>query len=77
MTITVNQYDKLNNLSFGLGQDVSQNLKELAKVASIFVKDSNTHRCLLENRLDEVVLDSDIKSELKTILSTVLLQSFK
>lgn len=70
MTITVNQYDKLNNLSFGLGQDVSQNLKELAKVASIFVKDSNTHRCLLENRLDEVVLDSDIKSELKTILST-------
>lgn len=70
MSIYINEYSNLNNLSFGLGQDVSQDLKELVKVASIFVEGSKIHKWLVSSRLEEVVTDANIKKELKTVLNT-------
>lgn len=70
MSIYINEYSNLNNLSFGLGQDVSQDLKELVKVASIFVEGSKIHKWLVNSRLEEVVTDANIKKELKTVLNT-------
>lgn len=70
MTVTINEYNNLNNLSFGLGQDVSQDLKELVKVASIFVTGSKIHKWLLDLRIEEVVTDVEIQNELKNVLST-------
>lgn len=73
MSITITEYSELNNLSFGLGQDVSQDLKELVKVASIFVKGSKIHNLLLNSRLDKVVTDVNIREELKATLNASLI----
>lgn len=70
MAVTVNEYRNLNNLAFGLGQDVSQDLKELVKVASIFVPNSKIHSWLVDERLKEVVTDLKIRQELITAIST-------
>ncbi|WP_394405807.1 restriction endonuclease FokI catalytic domain-containing protein [Streptococcus sp. 20-1249] len=70
MAIAITEYPQLNNLSFGLGQDVSQDLKELVKVVSIFVPKSKIHKWLINKRLKEVVTDSTIQNELIAAIDT-------
>lgn len=69
MTISINEYSDLNNLAFGLGQDVSQDLKELVKVASIFMPNSKIHKWLIDTRLEEVVTDLNLRNELKSVIT--------
>lgn len=63
--ITVTEYDRVYRHTYGLGQDVAHDLKNLAKVASLFVFDSKINTWLLNERLDEVVTDVVTCAQLK------------
>lgn len=71
--IKIVEYEKLYSRTYGLGQDISQDLTNLVKVASLFVKKSKIHNSLMSEWLDIRVIDKDINFELKEVLSTQII----
>lgn len=69
--ITVTEYKKLNNHTFGLGQDVAHDLTNLAKVASLFIYDSKINKWLRSERLNTVVSDEKIRKNLYNAINKI------
>ncbi|GLB46199.1 hypothetical protein WR164_01780 [Philodulcilactobacillus myokoensis] len=55
-TISINEYNNIPKSTSGLGQDVSQNLNDVVKVPSLFVKNSNIYKMLINGKLRESTL---------------------
>lgn len=62
--IDIQEYKKFPDRTFGLGQDVSQNLSDVVKVAALFVSDSDIHKKLINGGLKKVTLDEGAPEEL-------------
>lgn len=62
--ITVQEFKKFPDRTFGLGQDVSTNLLEIVKVPALFIQDSKLHKDLIDSRLKSVTLDVGAPQEI-------------
>lgn len=70
--INIVEYEKIPNHTFGLGQDVSQNLIDVVRVPSLFIPTSNIHRYLTSGYLKKVTLEAGASQEIFNKLTLAL-----